>query len=159
MYKGYSRDKFNESAFLSMGSIIRLVSYSLIYHILPPCVVVIFWLFNIISNCTVFPLFVSLNVGFVRPATVQYFPSWSGPNWSDLVPTTSAFLISIGDCLLPSHFLLTTPQFAGPKPKHFNVFTLNISEYGLSTSVNWNILRPLKPVFQTEIYWQEKIPH
>ena len=105
-------------------------------YILPPCFVCIFWLFNIKSNCTVFPIFVRLNVGFLSLERVQCFSRWSGPKVLLLVLTTSATLISIGDCLLPSHVSSTPPQFAGPKPKHFDVFTLNISEYGLLCSVN-----------------------
>ena len=123
MSKGYSKDKFNESAFLSMSSIIGC---QLLFddYILPPCFVVIFWLFNTKSNCTVFPLFFSLNVGFVSLSRVQYSPSTSGANIPVFVLTTSAVLISIGDCLLPWHFWLKPPQFAGPnKTKHLNVFT------------------------------------
>ena len=134
MNKGYSKGTFNESAFLSMNSVKACQLFFNVF-ILPPCFVVIFWLFNVKSSCTVFPLLVRLNVGFERLARGQYFPSSSGPNRLVLVLTTCDVLISIGDCLLPSHFLLTPPQFAGPKAKHFNVFTLNISEYGILVSV------------------------
>ena len=78
MYKGYSKDKFNESAFLSTNSI-KACQLFFNDYILPPCFVVIFWLFNVKSNCKVFPLLVSLNVGFERLARVQYSPSSSGP--------------------------------------------------------------------------------
>ena len=69
-------------------------------YIGPPCFVVIFWFFHVKPNCTVFPLFVSLNVGFVRLASLQYFPSSSGPNTLVLVLTTSVVLISVGGCLV-----------------------------------------------------------
>ena len=42
-----------------------------------------------------------------------------------LVLTRLAVVILIGDCFVPSHFLLNTPHLFGPKPKHFVVVTLN----------------------------------
>ena len=45
-----------------------------------------------------------------------------------LVLTTLAVVILMGDCLVPSHFLLNIPHFFGPKPKHFAVVMLNESE-------------------------------
>lgn len=66
---------------------------------------VIFWFIVVVnSNTTDFPVFVNVNVGLVRLVKDQYFPSTSGPSVPLSVLTISAVLISIGDCLLPSHF-------------------------------------------------------
>lgn len=66
-----------------------------------------------ISNCTVYPLFLSSNDLELRePAVFQL--AWSSSFFRFLFSRASFALILIGDCFFPSHCTLTIPQCTGP---------------------------------------------
>ena len=104
------------------------------------------WIFSYlpISNCTVYPLFLSLNdLELLEPVVFQLAWSWSFVRV--LFSRVPFFLMLIGDCFFPSHCTLTIPQCKGPTKwmkHHFSKrsaheYTCVIFQMGHATYWHW----------------------
>ena len=82
------------------------------WNVLPLCVDVICTLLSIV-NCTVYPLFSSLN--FVEVCKLLVSQLEESSIFFRFSFSETLLVMSIGDWLFPSHFLSTIPQCIGPE--------------------------------------------
>ena len=93
------------------GKLLAVVS-DCSWDVLPLCVEVICTLLSI-DNCTVYPLFSSLN--FVEVCKLLVSQLEESLIFVRLWFSETVLVMSIGDWLFPSHFSSTIPQCIGPK--------------------------------------------